>query len=104
MPPSSCLVRPARGIDESVPTDEQWHRVLLDQLSAPVRGLRPAVFDLSLARRLDEMRRFRQTFRHMYFFDLDWERVAPLLDAAPALWDEVDAALHSLFVTLTEEP
>lgn len=96
----NCFVRIAHGVDESVPTGADRHRLLLDQLGAEIPGLRPAVVDTALERRLDEYRRFRHAFRHMYFFDLDWPRVSPLLQGAATVASECDAALNQLFATL----
>jgi hypothetical protein len=38
----NCMTRVAHGVDESVPTGSDWHRLLLDQMSEPIPGLRPA--------------------------------------------------------------
>jgi hypothetical protein len=96
----NCLTRIAHGVDESIPSGPDSHRILVDQLSAPIEGLRPAVLTLDLARRLDEYRRFRHAFRHTYFVDLDWTRVAPLLGGASLLAGDVERALLSLFDAL----
>jgi len=98
----NCLVRVAHGIDEAVPTGHGWHRLLVDQMSAPIEGIRPAVLDGQLAAETDEYRRFRHAFRHMYFFDLDWSRVRPLLEGAAQLAGKLERALDGLLVTLLE--
>jgi hypothetical protein len=98
----NCLVRVAQGIDESLPTGADWHRVLADQLSVPIEGLRPALIDdRNLATRLAECRRFRHAFRHMYFFDLDWAHLRPLLEGAAALSADFEAALDRLLATVS---
>jgi hypothetical protein len=90
----------AHAVDESIPTESESHRLLLDQMSAPIAGIRPVLIGESLLPRLDEYRRFRHAFRHMYFFDLDWERVRPLADHSTAVVQAFEGALDALFDTL----
>jgi uncharacterized protein YutE (UPF0331/DUF86 family) len=96
----NCLLRLAHAVDHSVPDGPDSHRVLLDQMTAPIEGLRPALLDRRLAARLDEYRRFRHAFRHMYFFDIDWPRVHPLLAGSRAVCDDVLRALDDLITAL----
>jgi hypothetical protein len=96
----NCLLRIAHGVDESVPTGSESHRLLLDQMSAPISDLRPQVLSEELLPRLDELRRFRHAFRHMYFFDLDWARVRPLVDAVPDTLRSFERALDALLEAL----
>jgi hypothetical protein len=92
----NCLWRVAHAVDESVPTGGESHRLLLDQLSVPLEGIRPAVIRDALLPRLDEYRRFRHAFRHMYFFDLEWDRIRPLADSSGELVQTVEDALDML--------
>lgn len=96
----NCLLRVAHAVDESVPTGSESHRLLLDQMSAPLDAIRPAVIDEALLRRIDEYRRFRHAFRHMYFFDLDWERVRPLVEDSDAIAQAFEAALDTMLDTI----
>jgi hypothetical protein len=96
----NCMSRLAHGVDESVPTGNDSHRLLLDQLSEPIPTLRPALLSRELAVRIDEFRRFRHAFRHMYFFDLDWARLSLLVAATPALLADFDGALDELLLRL----
>ena len=96
----NCLSRLAHGIDESVPTGNESHRLLIDQLSEPIPELRPALLDRELAARIDDYRRFRHAFRHMYFFDLEWARLKPLVAGVPALLGDFDRAVDELFSRL----
>lgn len=92
--------RLAHGVDESVPTGNDSPRLLVDQLSEPIPSLRPALLSRELAARMDEYRRFRHAFRHMYFFDLDWQRVRPLVAAVPALVRDFEGAIDELLSQL----
>jgi hypothetical protein len=92
----NCLLRVAHAVDESVPSGSESHRLLLDQMSAPLHAIRPAVIDDTLLRRIDEYRRFRHAFRHMYFFDLEWARIRPLVDDSDVVVQAVEGALDAL--------
>jgi hypothetical protein len=96
----NCLSRLAHGIDESVPSGNESHRLLIDQLSEPIPELRPALLGRELAARIDDYRRFRHAFRHMYFVDLQWPRLQPLLAGVPALLADFDIAIEVLFSQL----
>lgn len=96
----NCMSRLAHGVDESVPTGSDSHRLLLDQLSEAIPMLRPALLDRELALRIDEFRRFRHAFRHMYFFDLDWARLQPLVAATPTVLADFERALDELLSLL----
>jgi hypothetical protein len=90
----------AHGIDESVPRGADWHRLLVDQLSVPIPGLRAALLPAELIGRIDELRRFRHAFRHMYFFDLDWLRLEPLIASTPSLLADFERTLDDLLTQL----
>jgi hypothetical protein len=94
------MSRLAHGVDESVPTGNDSHRLLIDPLSESIPTLRPALLSRELASRIDEFRRFRHAFRHMYFFDLDWARLNPLIAATPAVLAEFENAIDELLSVL----
>lgn len=96
----NCLLRLAHGVDEFVPGGHESHRLLIDQLSEPIAELRPALLSPALAARIDDYRRFRHAFRHMYYFDLEWSRLNPLCAGAPALVAELEQAIDGLLVQL----
>jgi hypothetical protein len=98
----NCLMRIARGVDEHVPAGPTVHRELLDQMTAEVPGIRPAVLSDPLLATLDEYRRFRHAFRHMYFFDLRWELLRPLVTGVPAARQALELALRKLLATLPD--
>ncbi len=53
---------------------QTWHSDLLKRMKLDLPGYRPAVIDEELFRLLDDFRGFRHKFRHIYGFDLDWEK------------------------------
>lgn len=65
----------AGNIDGAVPSGENWHRELLDQMARELPGRRPAVISESSRDLLQAFRRFRHLARNIYAFDLEPERV-----------------------------
>jgi len=98
----NCLLRIARGVDEHVPSGPEAHRELLDQMASDVKGIRPPVIGSSLHAALDEYRRFRHAFRHMYFFDLEWERMAPLMEKAGSTCSQFEQSVRKMFSALSD--
>lgn len=84
----------ALEVDGGLPVGDAWHQQLLWRMTVAVPSRRPEVIDSPLARSLVEYLRFRHLFHHIYGFDLDWERVEPLLEAMPAI--------HAAFVKQLE--
>jgi hypothetical protein len=64
---------------------EAWHRELVDRMTLEIPNLRPRLFPVEYARRMDELRRFRHAFRNVYQSELDPRRLGPLNDDIPAL-------------------
>jgi hypothetical protein len=54
---------------------QTWHSDLLKRMKLNVPGYRPAVIDDDLYLLLDDFRGFRHKFRHVYGFEIDWERL-----------------------------
>jgi hypothetical protein len=53
---------------------QSWHKNLLKRMHLEIHGFRPKLIDEDLFRLLDDFRAFRHKFRHLYSFELDWER------------------------------
>lgn len=66
--------RIALRINGEIPKGEDWHTELLLQMGRYVEGVRDEVINKSLLEKLKEHLRFRHLFRHMYGFELKWER------------------------------
>lgn len=84
----------ARGVDRSVPSDEQLHKELLDQMALAIPGVRPPVLTGETALRLDELRAFRHVFRNVYGFNLDARKITKLLEGLPGLAADLKKDLH----------
>jgi hypothetical protein len=87
-------------LDGGVPSGSAWHRELLESMALDLPSLRPPVLTRSAVRLLEEFLRFRHLFRNVYGFDLEWERLRPLLSRVPATWGVLRADLMAFLVFL----
>ena len=69
------------AFENHIPDTSRWHSLLLDRMSREIEGVRPRL----LSDALDELRRFRHLFRHLYRYDLEAEGVAKALTQAHRL-------------------
>lgn len=53
---------------------QTWHKSILKRMKLELEGIRPAVIDESLYADLDDFRAFRHVFRHIYSYELDWQK------------------------------
>jgi predicted nucleotidyltransferase len=121
--------RIAVWLGEAMPSGERWHIEFLEQMrrEAPlenftlcnleintvwfsngeVKGRRPAVVDDVLAACLLEYLKFRHRFRHIYGYELKWDRLRPLVEGLSetqrALREQVSNFLALLTLTETEQ-
>lgn len=80
-------------IDGNMPSGEEWHKRLLDRMAVEVEDLRPPVIDSALKEQLSEYLRFRHLFRHIYGFELNWDRCRPLVQKLPEINRELSDSL-----------
>lgn len=80
-------------IDGNIPSGEEWHKRLLDRMAIEVEDLRPPIIDDSLKEQLSEYLRFRHLFRHIYGFELNWDRCRPLVRKLPEINRELSESL-----------
>lgn len=90
----------AKEIDQSAPKAENWHRLLLEQMTLPLKGRRPPVISTELASKLQQYLAFRHRFRNLYGFELEWRRMEELVRALPGTLEEFSAAIDSLLTLL----
>jgi len=70
--------RVAISVDKNLPKGENRHIELLSQMAKPFIGIREPVISEDLFQNLKEYLRFRHLFRHIYGFELKWERIREL--------------------------
>ncbi|KHE90409.1 MAG: hypothetical protein K8F52_13285 [Candidatus Scalindua rubra] len=82
---------------ENDPNKTSWHRDLVDRMSIEIKGVRPRLFDRSLAYKINELRAFRHTFRYIYQSELDIEKLNNLDKKLPEIIKEFTQC-HKLFI------
>lgn len=86
--------RIALCVDKNLPKGEEWHSELLLQMAKPVKGVRDAILTDELVQRLKEYLRFRHLFRHIYGFELKWDRFKSLCIVMPDLLENLKYRLE----------
>lgn len=76
--------RIAIRLGPGLPVGEGWHTLLLRAMESGVEGVRPAVIDHEVALNLLDYLRFRHLFRHTYGYELQWDKLQPLLHGLEA--------------------
>jgi hypothetical protein len=76
--------KPVRG--------DAWHRELLRRMITPTTH-RPALLSEELHDTLNESQRFRHVFRNAYSFDLDWQKMSPLVLRLDETFQKLENAL-----------
>ncbi len=78
--------RIAPELNGGVPAGSSWHLELLESMSLDLPSIRPPVITRETVRLLGEYLRFRHLFRNVYGFELEWQRLKPLLSRLPDVW------------------
>jgi hypothetical protein len=81
----------AETIDGSLPKGENWHLLLLEQMTKEVKRVRPAVISMDVSDRLNEFRGFRHVVRNVYTYRFDPLKLERLVRDAPALFERLKA-------------
>jgi hypothetical protein len=85
----------AETIDGSLPKGENWHLLLLEQMTKEVKRVRPAVISMDVSDRLNEFRGFRHVVRNVYTYRFDPLKLERLVRDAPALFERLKAELSA---------
>lgn len=89
-------------LDGGLPTGENWHQQLLQQVAELGGQGRPPLWEQSLLLELDTYRRFRHRVRHLYSLELDGEQVLALAQPVPALSEQLAQAVEQFGEWLVE--
>lgn len=84
----------AKNIDNNVPTGNKSHQELLHQMASENEN-RKEIVDEDLYLLLREYATFRHFYRHAYSFQLNWEKMKPLIDNINIVWKNVKEKLNS---------
>jgi len=92
----------AETIDGSLPQGENWHMLVLQQMTKEKPRVRPAVISETVGKRLNEYRGFRHVVRNVYTYRFDPAKVEKLVRSAPDVFTQLKAEL-SAFATFLEQ-
>jgi len=95
--------RIAVAIDKSFPKGENWHTELLLQMAKPLERTRDRIISEGLIQKLKEFLRFRHLFRHIYGFELKWDRIRPLCVDVENVLNELRQEMNEFLNTLNKE-
>lgn len=84
----------AKNVDGNVPSGNKSHQELLHQMASE-NGNRNEIIDEELYLKLREYATFRHFYRHAYSFQLNWEKMRPLVDNLHVVWSEVKSNLEN---------
>jgi len=73
-------------------------------MARPLGGIREAVINQDLLGKLREYLRFRHLFRHIYGFELKWQRFKTLSLSLSDILSELKDSFHVLKETLDKRP
>jgi hypothetical protein len=90
----------ALEINGGAPQDPEWHKRLLTQVGLEIENIRPAVISHQTRKDLEELLKFRHIVRNLYGFELEPERIKPLIvltkSVYPRLVDEMETFMTFL--------
>lgn len=84
----------AKNIDNNVPSGNKSHQELLHQMASE-NSNRNEIITEELYLKLREYATFRHFYRHAYSFQLNWEKMNPLIDNLQTVWNEVKLNLEN---------
>ena len=84
----------AKKIDKKVPSGNKSHQELLHQMSIKMSNRDEVIHEKSYLK-LREYATFRHFYRHAYSFQLNWEKMKPLIDDVHIVWKAVKECLEN---------
>lgn len=83
----------AKEVDESIPDESNWHEELLAQMCLNIPNVRPPVISSKLKNDLQDYRSFRHLVRNIYTYNINPEKIKPLVQKLPSLLKSIDKEL-----------
>lgn len=87
----------AKNIDENMPNGNKWHQELLHQMASE-NSKRNEIISETLYFELREYATFRHFYRHAYSFQLNWDKMEPLIENLYSTWEKVKESLNYLII------
>ena len=89
----SIILLVFKGIEENIPNDFQWHKKLFEKAFESTEK-RPILFKNEYKDQLAGYLSFRHFFRHSYGFEIDWQRLKPLMNGVEKLWKVLEKDIN----------
>jgi len=90
-------------VDNNLPRGENWHIELLSQMANPFSKIRPAIVSKDLYEKLKEYLKLRHLARHIYGFELKWERLRPLVSAMSDVFNDFKKGIQKFLDDLKSD-
>ncbi len=84
----------AKNIDREIPTGNKSHQELLHQMASE-NSYRKEIINEALYLELRDYATFRHFYRHAYSFQLNWEKMKPLVDNLFEVWKDTKDSLEN---------
>jgi len=94
----NILLNIAKKIDKNPPSDSDWHKSLLLQMTKENKYRKP-VLSIKMKDELKKYLTFRHFFRHSYSFHLEWEELEKLVKPIHQVWERFKSEIL-LFLSL----
>ena len=85
----------AKNVDNSIPTGNKSHQELLHQMASE-NGKRNEIISEDLYFKLREYVTFRHFYRHAYSFQLNWNKMKPLVENIFNVWNELKKNIEEI--------
>ena len=84
----------AKNVDGQVPRGNKSHQELLHQMASE-NSYRKEILNEKLYIELREYATFRHFYRHAYSFQLNWEKMKPLVNNLFGVWEEIKLSIEN---------
>lgn len=92
----------AKSFGQSLPTGNQWHKELIEEMTLSIPGVRTALLSKKALVKIDELRGFRHVFRNAYGFSIDPVREQVLLNNLPDISNSINKEIKLFFKQMDE--
>jgi len=83
--------------DKQPPNSNKWHMEMLDKAFIS-ENERKQIFCNGIKERMEEYMKFRHFVRHMYGFQLEWERMEGLLAGINDFWETIKENINDFLL------
>lgn len=90
----NILVLIFKHYDGHLPVSNKWHMELLEKSFVSGEN-RKQIFSNELQMQLEEYLKFRHFVRHIYGFQLEWERMEDLINIVKVFWENVKENINN---------